>query len=133
MSCCATPHRGTHEEFRTRKRLIEKKYRDTHPHATWSEERKTRRRNTHTQVTRRLQRRGRAFIQQLKSRPCMDCGRSYEPCVMDFDHVRGQKEFELSAHVGLAIQTLQAEADKCDVVCANCHRLREERRRDQRD
>src|SRR5688572_24664991 len=33
----------------------------------------------------------RAYITKIKQRPCHDCRRRFEPEVMDFDHVRGQK------------------------------------------
>lgn len=45
---------------------------------------------------------------------------------MDFDHVRGEKKFNISiAAVKLmSIAIVQSEIEKCDVVCANCHRER---------
>ena len=65
----------------------------------------------------------------LKSRadvPCVDCDVRYPHYVMDFDHVRGEKAGNIadySTH-GWSLKTAQAEVDKCDVVCANCHRER---------
>jgi len=32
-----------------------------------------------------------AMVNALKKAPCTDCGETYLPCVMDFDHVRGIK------------------------------------------
>jgi hypothetical protein len=58
-----------------------------------------------------------------KSKPCMDCGIKYPFYVMQFDHVSGKKEFNLS-HAGrstIAPKRILAELAKCDVVCANCH------------
>jgi hypothetical protein len=47
---------------------------------------------------------------------------------MDLDHVRGRKEFKVSEAVQKAysinVERLHAEIAKCDVVCANCHRIR---------
>ena len=44
--------------------------------------------------------------------------------VMDFDH-RDGKEAEISVLVNaLSVRRLVAEMAKCDVVCANCHRIR---------
>jgi uncharacterized OB-fold protein len=59
---------------------------------------------------------------KLKSVPCMDCGRSFPPYVMDFDHVRGRKSYEISRVRSMA--KVLAEVGKCDVVCSNCHRIR---------
>ncbi len=45
---------------------------------------------------------------------------------MDFDHVRGEKLFGIVEARGSAIawQTVLNEIAKCDLVCANCHRMR---------
>ena len=65
----------------------------------------------------------RETIRQLKNVPCVDCGVRYPPCVMDFDHRDpAQKRCEVSNI--RSINSIKLEADKCDVVCANCHRLR---------
>ena len=63
-------------------------------------------------------------IREAKNVPCHDCGQSYHYCVMDFDH-RGdeQKIFDISRGSS-SREALILEIAKCDVVCANCHRLR---------
>lgn len=61
----------------------------------------------------------------LKNRPCIDCHGWFEPCQMDWDHVRGIKLFEIgkiSARINR--KELLEEIKKCELVCANCHRLR---------
>lgn len=73
-------------------------------------------------------------IAQAKALPCADCGNSYPVCVMDFDHVRGEKQFTIASFTGKPLtdrklSLLLEEIAKCDVVCANCHRLREEAKR----
>jgi hypothetical protein len=67
----------------------------------------------------------RAYVEGVKSQPCKDCGVSYPPYLMDFDH-RGDKIRNVSdmAHRSVGLETLKAEIAKCDVVCANCHRIR---------
>ena len=59
----------------------------------------------------------------LDTHPCVDCGES-DHVVLDFDHVEGEKLFDISTAVysGYATQTLEDEAAKCEVRCANCHR-----------
>lgn len=68
----------------------------------------------------------RKIVREAKDHPCMDCGVSYPPYVMDFDHRPDEVKLgniaELTNQVGRA--KLEAEIKKCDVVCANCHRLR---------
>jgi len=65
-------------------------------------------------------------VNELKNRPCADCGGRFPPCAMDFDHVLGEKIDDVS---GIRIDTgrwerVLAEIEKCELVCANCHRVR---------
>lgn len=65
----------------------------------------------------------------LKSNPCVDCGGSFPHYVMEWDHVpeRGEKiRCVASLMTGRVISspTIQKEIQKCDLVCANCHKIR---------
>jgi hypothetical protein len=72
----------------------------------------------------------RELVRQIKSRPCADCGIQYPFYVMDFDHREGEtKEYELNRVDRMTTQALLREIEKCDVVCANCHRARTYKRR----
>ncbi len=67
----------------------------------------------------------RAILISAKDVPCADCGGRYPAYVMDLDHVRGMKRGNVSEMVAAVTEAvLRAEIAKCDVVCANCHRLR---------
>jgi hypothetical protein len=70
-----------------------------------------------------------AFIREAKAHPCVDCSGSFPPCAMDFDHVRGEKLFSLSRAANKNISKCREEIAKCDLVCANCHRVRTTLRR----
>ena len=74
----------------------------------------------------------RELLYAAKSVPCMDCGHHYPPYVMDFDHMR-DKKYLLSriGQLGHSIDTAKKEMAKCEVVCANCHRIRTFTRRGQ--
>jgi hypothetical protein len=66
----------------------------------------------------------RQLINEAKTRPCADCGISYPSYVMDFDH-REDKSFAISqAWRARSWSRVLSEIEKCDVVCANCHRER---------
>lgn len=68
------------------------------------------------------------FLRQLRNRPCADCGGRFLPLQMDFDHRDpSTKQFWLSKATLKSRDELLAEAAKCDIVCANCHRLRTRR------
>jgi hypothetical protein len=63
----------------------------------------------------------------LQEHPCVDCGET-DPVVLEFDRLR-DKEFSIGKGIrDRAWQSVLAEMDKCDVVCANCHRRRTARR-----
>lgn len=69
----------------------------------------------------------RELVRATKDRPCADCGHRYPYYVMDFDHRdRALKSFDIgnANRVGRRPKAVQAEIEKCDVVCANCHRER---------
>lgn len=63
-------------------------------------------------------------IQALKKVPCMDCKGEFPTECMDFDHARGKKLFEINASWSRSREAFLREVSKCDVVCANCHRIR---------
>lgn len=61
---------------------------------------------------------------------CLDCGYAEHSEALDFDHRPGEvKLFDISEVAGRKWSLLMAEVDKCDVVCANCHRVRTADRR----
>jgi len=70
----------------------------------------------------------RRITDAAKSVPCRDCGKTYPPYVMDFDHVRGEKLVMVSKMMLRNRVMIEAEIAKCDVVCANCHRERTHKR-----
>jgi hypothetical protein len=62
-----------------------------------------------------------------KDRPCVDCGRIYPPYVMEWDHLPGSEKTLVIADVRRAAHArkrILAELEKCELVCANCHRER---------
>lgn len=66
-----------------------------------------------------------------EAQPCADCGQCYPHYVMDFDHIRGEKKSNVADIVNRSASAAQVwdEIAKCEIVCANCHRLRTHRRR----
>lgn len=66
-----------------------------------------------------------AFINKLKDKPCTDCGATYPAYVMEFDHLNGEtKKTNVAWMRGWSKPGILAEVAKCEVVCANCHRIR---------
>ncbi|MFD0838373.1 hypothetical protein [Williamsia serinedens] len=62
------------------------------------------------------------------SRGCTDCGWNKHPKALELDHLPGcVKVAPLSRMVAdtrYSIEQIKAEIAKCEVVCANCHRIR---------
>tara|TARA_R110002167_G_scaffold126382_1_gene307098 strand:- start:3554 stop:3925 length:372 start_codon:yes stop_codon:yes gene_type:complete len=76
--------------------------------------------------------RNREFVMSIKEiSECIDCGEK-NPLVLDFDHVKGDKILAISnmSNKAYCIDTISKEMDKCEVRCANCHRIITEKRRD---
>ena len=80
----------------------------------------------HAKFTAKIRRDARALLREAKDVPCVDCGGRFHFAAMDFDHVRGEKKGCLStmASKTFSLETIREEMAKCDVVCANCHRVR---------
>lgn len=76
-------------------------------------------------VSRRAKR-DRLYFQQIKlARGCADCGFRGHPAALEFDHLPGAvKLYRIAAMAGLKRELVDAEIAKCEVVCANCHRVR---------
>jgi hypothetical protein len=62
----------------------------------------------------------------IKAHPCHDCGREFPGVCMDFDHRDPETKAGSVSKMAVRakIPALLAEIAKCDLVCANCHRLR---------
>jgi hypothetical protein len=68
----------------------------------------------------------RQWLNEFKlERGCDDCGYAGHPAALDFDHRPGEtKLFSLAQGCTRSWDVMLAEIAKCDVVCANCHRIR---------
>ncbi len=67
------------------------------------------------------------FLDFLKTQACIDCGNN-NPIVLEFDH--REKKAARKYSIGLMLQDriswkrILEEIAKCDVRCANCHRIK---------
>lgn len=56
---------------------------------------------------------------------CLDCDQSFPVYVLDFDHRPEEvKLFSVTNGFNYTWNEVLAEISKCDLVCANCHRVR---------
>jgi hypothetical protein len=78
-----------------------------------------------SQVRSRAKRR--AWLDEYKLKAgCADCGYRAHPRALDFDHIGTDKVGDVGRmmHSRMAWSIILAEIAKCEVVCANCHRIR---------
>jgi thymidine kinase len=82
-----------------------------------------------------IKKRNKALVAQLKlaAQECYDCGLTITVDTLylfDFDHREPRlKKFTLSQVRTESLQAIKDEAEKCDVVCKNCHAHRTHRQR----
>jgi hypothetical protein len=60
-----------------------------------------------------------------KTHPCVDCGES-NPIVLELDHINPDEKFKDVSNLmnGYCWNTIEKEIEKCEVRCANCHRIK---------
>jgi mono/diheme cytochrome c family protein len=73
----------------------------------------------------RRRKEARRFVDEYAAdRHCSDCGES-DAAVLEFDHLRGKRGNVADLiRAGASVRRLERELANCDVVCANCHRIR---------
>ena len=55
---------------------------------------------------------------------CKECNQTFHPAIYEFHHrIPEDKDRDPSKMLQLSLERLQKELDKCDLLCANCHRL----------
>lgn len=70
----------------------------------------------------------RKLLAYLLRHPCVDCGEA-DPVVLEFDHLRDKIDDIATLMAFGSWERVAREIEKCEVVCANCHRRRTARRR----
>lgn len=84
-----------------------------------------RRKNAQTYKTLKKRRRARkALLIEMRGGRCQDCGYANAHAALEFHHRDAStKEFAVGSWYG-SLELLVAESEKCDLLCANCHRVR---------
>jgi len=66
-----------------------------------------------------------AQLVEYKGGQCLDCSGVFPTCCYHFDHRDPlQKSAGIAQMMHRPIEEIKQEADKCDLVCANCHAIR---------
>jgi L-lysine 2,3-aminomutase len=121
----------TSEEKRLRLNAASRRYNARHPDRIQARNKQRRENGSAAAYSRKRRQEFRAEINKIKAiTPCKDCGKNFPPECMDLDHL-GEKKKAVSHMVsdGYSREALSKEVSKCEVVCANCHRIRTEKRK----
>lgn len=93
----------------------------------WRAEHPEQRKEYHRNYMRNLRRRYWAF---MDTQECADCGEHGRE-VLEWHHLGKDKEFEVGSMLVRGWNRMKAEMAKCAVLCANCHRRRHFKERQQ--
>ena len=69
----------------------------------------------------------RQLLDKIKlEKGCKECGYKEYPVALDFDHINPKtKEFTIgTSYTSVSLKRLYKEIDKCQILCANCHRVK---------
>ncbi len=90
----------------------------------YADNREKHRKVIRAQTLRYIKRNQEWIVSYLRAHPCVDCGEA-DIIVLEFDHQR-DKLANVSSLIcePASPKRLKAEVEKCEVVCANCHRRR---------
>jgi hypothetical protein len=71
------------------------------------------------------------YDEYKKTLRCQICGEDRPECLQFHHRDPSQKEFTIGNIIrnGVSLETLQREIAKCDVLCANCHAVIEQQKR----
>lgn len=97
----------------------------------WYEANKEKALQSTRESNRRILDRIKEYVDSVKSQPCTDCGNTYPPECMDFDHLDPSTKvgsISLMRKQYKSLDKIKEEITKCELVCANCHRTRTLRR-----
>lgn len=81
-------------------------------------------RNSHNRSRKNIrEQNARIVFEYLSENPCINCNES-DPVVLEFDHREGTSKVENISNLvsNSSWEKVKIEIEKCDVLCANCHR-----------
>ena len=79
----------------------------------------------HSEKMSNLRRDKRTAAVELLGNKCADCGQTYPHAVYDFHHLSNKYDcVSVLIHNNRKLETILEEAEKCELLCSNCHRIR---------
>lgn len=80
---------------------------------------------TYLDRNKRTRQRNLMLVGEAKDKPCTRCDKKYPPRAMDLHHRESSEKEEIVSRLAHLTSTakLKRELEKCDVLCATCHRI----------
>ena len=132
--CYSAISKKYHQENAERMRSVWKKYRDENPDKVRAAHKKYREKNSDKvraaveKCEEKNRKINQAYIAKEKGISCMDCGATESKGkrkALDLHHRDpSTKEFDVSRYIGCPWETIKDEIEKCDLLCAQCHKKR---------
>lgn len=119
------------EKARVARWLSTNKVRKAATDANWQKDNKEKCIAYHRKSNKKARLYRRSWLDNKKAKPCQDCNNEFPPCCMDFDHRVGSVKINAVGEMiagGWSLELVEIEIQKCDLVCANCHRIRTQER-----
>ena len=120
------------EEKKIRRKEYRKRYEEKHPEKALEQNRryrekyKERLRKQASDWQREKGRKNKLKAIEYLGGHCTDCGNEFPSYVYDFHHIDPKlKECAVTRLMGRRWENIVPELDKCILLCANCHRIRE--------
>lgn len=113
------------QEIENKKRIAA--YRKKYMHDVWYPKNKTKHIADNAAWNKQNRMKKRLLLDEIKMREgCLDCGYKEDAVALEFDHKDNEKNFSVGSTRMLdqSWSKIEKEIEKCDVVCANCHRIR---------
>lgn len=71
------------------------------------------------------------YVKDLKLEyGCKDCGYKEHFTALEFDHIMPRLRGTVASQMGKSLKMILEEIERCEIVCANCHTIREYNRRE---
>lgn len=107
-------------------RMLFMAYKDPEDHKAWCRNHYQQNKSYYYERNRRRRVEFARRIYEWKlNNPCVDCGGIFHPAAMDFDHRDPTtKAFNVGSLVTSSWSKIEAEIAKCELRCANCHRIK---------
>lgn len=119
------------EEFAWRNKATGRRHsyckpcRRSYDRETWKDGSK---RKTKIETRKALRKKREEYLVSVLSGGCIDCG-NRDIRVLEFDHLRDKVMNVTQMLVdGYSIESMAKEIEKCEIVCANCHKIRTQQR-----